>query len=96
MQNRAITGLTILAAAAALLACGGNNNVDQKVIPAPVSGVFLDAAVEGLEYSANGAAKQITNASGGFTCLNGETVAFNVGGINLGSGACNATMTPLT
>ncbi|WP_422996353.1 esterase-like activity of phytase family protein [Undibacterium sp. Di24W] len=96
MRNRAITGLTILAAAAALLACGDSNNVDQKVVPAPVSGVFLDAAVEGLEYAANGAAKQSTSASGGFTCLNGETVAFNVGGINLGSGACSATITPLT
>lgn len=96
MQNRTKTRLTILAAAVALAACGGNDTLDQKVAPTPVSAVFLDAAVEGLEYAANGAAKQSTSASGGFTCLSGETVAFSAGGINLGSGTCNPIMTPLT
>lgn len=99
MQNRMMTGWTMLAAVAFLVACGGNDSVEQKVTPTPVSGVFLDAAVEGLEYASNGASgatKQSTSASGGFTCLTGESVAFNVGGINLGSGACSATITPLT
>lgn len=96
MQNRTKTRLTILAAAVVLAACGGNDTLDQKVVPTPVSAVFLDAAVEGLEYAANGAAKQSTSASGGFTCLSGETVAFSAGGINLGSGTCNPIMTPLT
>ncbi|MBC3873775.1 esterase-like activity of phytase family protein [Undibacterium flavidum] len=96
MRHKMMAGLTMLATAGALVACGGNDRVEQKVIPNPVSAVFLDAAVEGLEYSANGAAKQATSASGGFTCLNGETLAFTIGGINLGSGSCAAVFTPLT
>lgn len=96
MQNKSMAGLTMLATAVALVACGGKDRVDQTVVPTPVTAVFLDAAVEGLEYSANGASKQSTSASGSLTCLNGETVAFSIGGINLGSGACNTTFTPLT
>lgn len=96
MQNKTMASLTILATVVAVAACGGNDRVDQTVVPTPVSAVFLDAAVEGLEFSANGAAKQSTNASGGLTCFNGESIAFSIGGINLGSGPCNTIFTPLT
>ena len=52
---------------------GGGTN------PPPVAqsktGTFLDAAVEGLDYTAGGSAKASTNANGEFSCTDGETVA---------------------
>ena len=64
--------------------------------PATVTGVFLDAPVEGLEYAVGTAAKATTNALGEFTCKTGDTVAFSVGGLALGSAPCAAFVTPLT
>lgn len=86
-----LSTLAALGASALLSACGGSDNP-----PATVNGVFLDAAVEGLDYAAGSAAKTATSADGGFTCKEGETIAFTLGGIAVGSSACNATVTPLT
>lgn len=72
---------------ATLVACGGGGST--------MTGVFLDAPVEGLEYVAGTAAKAGTNAKGEFTCNAGDTVAFSVNGIALGAAACAATITPL-
>lgn len=86
-----LSTLAVLGAAALLSACGEGDSP-----PATVSGVFLDAAVEGLDYVAAGAAKTATGADGGFTCRAGDTLAFTLGGIAMGSAPCNATVTPLT
>lgn len=59
------------------------------------TGTFLDSAVEGLDYTAAGSAKASTNASGEFTCNDGETVAFSAGALVLGSAACGTAITPL-
>lgn len=59
-----------------------------------VNGVFLDGAVEGLTYSANGRVGT-TSATGAYTCYPGETVQFSIGGISLGQANCAATLTPL-
>lgn len=61
-----------------------------------MSGVFLDSAVEGLEYVAGSAAKASTDATGKFTCLTGDRISFSVGGIALGSANCSGIITPLT
>lgn len=87
--------LTPLAAtlAVALAACGG---VDAgKPVPQPVNGVFLDGAVEGLTYKAGSATPATTGPKGEFTCLQGDTVSFSVGGINLGSATCATIISPL-
>ncbi|MGV7211638.1 esterase-like activity of phytase family protein [Oxalobacteraceae bacterium A2-2] len=84
--------LLTLAVCTVLAGCGGSDNDPAK---APVTGVFLDGAVENLDYVAGSAAKSATNAKGEFTCYAGDTVTFSVGGINLGSAACAATITPL-
>ncbi|MCG2586756.1 esterase-like activity of phytase family protein [Massilia sp. TS11] len=76
-----------------LAACG---SVDQgQPVPQPVNGVFLDGAVEGLSYQAGSAAPASTGPKGEFTCLQGSTVNFSVGGISLGSAACATSITPL-
>ncbi|MYN05632.1 esterase-like activity of phytase family protein [Pseudoduganella sp. DS3] len=85
--------LSLLPLALALAACGGSNN--PEAVKPSVSGVFIDGAVEGADYVAGTAAKASTGAKGEFNCKEGETVAFSVGGIALGSAACAATITPL-
>ncbi len=99
MQSNKNLILSSLAAAMLLSACGGSNNNTVATTPAtptPVNGVFLDAAVDGLEYSVAGGSKQNTSATGGFNCNVGDTVAFSVGGIGIGSAPCATTITPLT
>lgn len=82
--------LAALTAGALLSACGGGDGGQ-----APLSGVFLDAAVDGLDYAAGGGAKAATAADGRFSCNAGDTLAFSVGGLALGNAPCSATVTPL-
>ncbi|MFZ6639672.1 esterase-like activity of phytase family protein [Undibacterium sp. TC4M20W] len=99
MQSNKNLILSSLAAAMLLSACGGSSNntvVTTPATPTPVNGIFLDAAVDGLEYSVAGGTKQNTSATGGFSCNVGDTVAFSVGGIGIGSAPCATTITPLT
>ncbi|MDM0023962.1 esterase-like activity of phytase family protein [Variovorax saccharolyticus] len=70
---------------------GGGTSTGQSV-----AGVFLDAAVEGLDYVAGSAAKAVTSAKGEFACKTGETVSFSLGGLVIGSAACGAQITPLS
>lgn len=77
--------------AVGLSGCGSSYDPPKTVI----NGVFLDGAVEGLEYVAGSAARASTGAKGEFSCLAGDTVSFNVGSIALGSTLCAATITPL-
>jgi hypothetical protein len=84
--------LLSLTVAAALSACGGGYDAPAK---AQINGVFLDGAVEGLEYVAGSATKASTGAKGEFTCAAGDTVSFSIGGLALGSATCAATITPL-
>ncbi|MFM2086395.1 MAG: hypothetical protein RLZZ237_1264 [Pseudomonadota bacterium] len=87
--------LLALAAGLCLAACGGSDSTPEPAKPVALSGVFLDGAVEGLEYVAGSAAKASTGAKGEFTCNPGDTVSFSVGGLALGSTLCNTVVTPL-
>ena len=71
-----IPKLSVLAIAAGLTlaACGGSDGNSEPAKPVALTGVFLDGAVEGLDYVAGSAAKASTNAKGEFTCTPGETV----------------------
>jgi hypothetical protein len=82
---------SLLPLALALAACGGGS---EPVKPA-VNGTLMDSAVEGADYVAGSAAKAATGASGEFTCKEGDSVAFSVGGIALGSTSCAPVVTPL-
>ncbi len=92
----------LMALATSLTACGGGSSSPAPApVPAPapaaaVTGVFLDAAVEGLDYAVGSAAKQATNAAGEFGCKGGDTLAFSVGGLALGNAPCAPSVTPLT
>src|SRR5471032_1723551 len=80
-----------LAVFSVLAGCGG----DTPVAKTPVTGVFLDGAVENLDYVAGTASRASTNAKGEFNCNAGDLVSFSVGGIALGSATCAAKITPL-
>jgi len=100
--------LVITAALFGLLAaCGGGGDdgpaavartLPVPAIPAqgtPATGRFVDSAVQGLSYTC-GAATSLTDASGEFDFVFGQSCAFRVGGIALGSStAGNVVLTPL-
>jgi hypothetical protein len=86
--------LLSLAVFSVLAGCGGDSSDNAPAKPS-ITGVFLDGAVENLDYVAGTAAKSSTTAKGEFTCYAGDTVSFSIGGIALGSAACAATITPL-
>ncbi|WP_028103041.1 esterase-like activity of phytase family protein [Pseudoduganella violaceinigra] len=87
--------LSLLPLALALAACGGSGNNEPVKTAATVNGTFVDGAVEGADYVAGTAAKAATGAKGEFTCKEGDSVSFSVGGIALGSAACAPLITPL-
>lgn len=59
-----------------------------------MSGTFLDSAVEGLAFSTP-SGSGTTDAKGQFSCVQGETVTFALGGVVLGKAACGSVVTPL-
>ncbi len=66
--------------------------------PAPATsaiGVLLDSAVAGVTYTTSGGAGGLTNEEGEFLYNAGETVAFQLGGIDLGTAAGGETLTPV-
>lgn len=85
--------LLSLAVFSVLAGCGGSDN--EAPARASMTGVFLDGAVENLDYVAGTAAKASTTSKGEFTCYAGDTVSFSIGGIALGNAPCAATITPL-
>ena len=96
-QKLQLSTLAAFTASALLAACGGSDTANTNTsVPVAVSGVFLDSAVEGLDYVAASAAKASTGTDGGFICHTGETVAFSLGGVSLGAAPCNTSITPLT
>lgn len=90
MKNFSLISLAVFSA---LAGCGGSDTAAPA--KTPVTGIFLDGAVENLDYVAGTAARASTSAKGEFTCYAGDTVSFSVGGIALGSAPCAATITPL-
>ncbi|MBR7794353.1 esterase-like activity of phytase family protein [Undibacterium sp. FT147W] len=95
-HNKNVSLLAALTASALVAACGGSDTTSTAT-PAPVAqaGVFLDAAVEGLDYT-SGTAKGTTQADGGFSCNTGDNMSFSVGGVSLGSAPCATVITPLS
>jgi uncharacterized protein YehS (DUF1456 family) len=75
-----------------LAACGGSsssttstpNNSDNSETVSKI-GVFIDAPVKGLAYVSSPSGKEgVTNEKGEFEYIDGDTVSFNMGSIELG------------
>ncbi|MDX1761108.1 MAG: hypothetical protein R3218_03050 [Christiangramia sp.] len=75
------------------------DTTDDSPGPDPVAeiktGVFRDSEVAGLKYETE-TKRGVTDADGNFEYLEGETVTFYVGNIEIGSGLASEDMTPLS
>jgi hypothetical protein len=81
-----------------LTACGGGGGSDSTTataIETVSTGVFIDSAVEGLQYE-TATQSGTTNSLGEYDYLAGETVTFSIGGIVLGSTIAGPVVTPLS
>ena len=88
MNFRATFGCSL--GAALLSACGGSSSGGGGP-----TGVFLDSAVEGLDYIATGGATGRTNVDGRFAYGNGQSVTFYVGDLIIGVAPGQAIVTPV-
>ncbi|MET0322344.1 MAG: esterase-like activity of phytase family protein [Duganella sp.] len=87
--------LVSLAVCSVLAGCGSNDHDAAAPVKLALTGVFLDGAVENLDYVAGAAPKATTTTKGEYTCYAGDTVTFSIAGIALGSALCGPTVTPL-
>lgn len=74
------------------IACGGGSNDSES--PVVLTGVFLDDAVEGIRYK-TATQGGITNEAGEFEFVDGESVTFSLGNIQLPPATAKLTVTPL-
>lgn len=94
--------LSAVAMAAALAACGGDGGSDDEDTPPPATGseagVFTDAPVNGLAYTASPSGVTgvtgDTGTDGGFSYEPGDTVTFSLAGLTLGSAEGAASVSP--
>jgi para-nitrobenzyl esterase len=85
----------LLATLATTTACsGGGSSSPATNFDTPLTGVFVDAPVEGLNYQTE-TMSGITDGNGTFKYHVGETVTFMIGDLMLGSAAGSDIMTPI-
>lgn len=89
MSNRRLA-LTCLLACSHLAACGGGGGGGGGP-----SGVFLDSAVNGVEFVPAAGGGGLTDANGRFRYDNGQTVLFRIGDVILGVATGAAVVTPV-
>ena len=84
-----------------LFSCGGGDLApsQQQSPPAafaapPLTGVFIDAAVEGLNYRTETQSGE-TNSAGEFLYEEGQNISFEFGGVELGQTLAKPIITPL-
>ena len=86
-----LAGLSLLSL---LVACGSSGDTTSAPA-APSMGVFLDSAVEGIQYrTATQSGK--TTAKGEFSYYPGESVTFSIGSVELPAVLADVTITPLS
>ena len=86
-----------LALSALLAACTTDSLPDDTAAAKPqiISGVFLDAATEGLEYSTTShPAVQYTQPGGFYFYQPGDEITFKIGGVVLGKATASAKLSP--
>lgn len=91
------TGLVLLAAAGLVSGClggGSSSSGDRSSRPEPLTGSFLDSAVEGLSYM-TATRSGVTDQDGTFTYMEDEAVTFALGETALGGAYGGDVLTPL-
>lgn len=79
---------------------GGSGSPTTPKTPSPsygdvINGVFLDAPIEGLSYSATSGQSGVTNSSGEYECQENSTVTFSIGSSTIGTAECKGVVTPI-
>ncbi len=78
-----------------LIGCGSSGGDATAPSTSTQTGIFVDSAVAGLNYTCTfDGSTGVTNAAGEFTCLTGSNVEFSVGGYVLGNCTIGAVVTP--
>lgn len=88
---------TIISAAVVatfLVGCGGSSGGDGSGEPSTQTGLFIDAAVQGLDY-ATATENGVTDINGQFLYKNGEEITFSIGYLALPATTASEIITPL-
>jgi len=75
--------------------CGGGDSSSQTST-STITGQFIDAPVAGLEYKCSSGTEGVTDLQGYFTCKQGDSVAFSINGLFIGSASAQSLITPIT
>lgn len=104
-MKKVFSHLALLLLVLVLSACSGEStNSDTNTTPIeqntpqlinPLTGIFVDSAVAGLNYSCSSGNSGVTNSLGEFTCESGDRVSFSLGAIFLGELEMAEIITPL-
>lgn len=91
-------GGVLVAMAAVLPGCGGGSTAGtaDTDTQTTLTGVFLDAAVAGINYRTDSQEPAVTNEKGEFKYIAGDVITFSIGDIDLPSAPAGSVMTPLT
>lgn len=74
-----------------------NNNPENNGVygtGSTINAILLDAPIKNMSYNST-SYNGVTNDSGQFVCKDGETVSFNLNGIEMGSVLCRSVVTPI-
>ena len=74
--------------------CSDNHQPDSRMVNGLQEGVFLDSAVQGIEYRTT-TQSGMTDENGTFTYMDGETVTFAMGDVMLGQAEAQPVLTPV-
>ena len=77
--------------------CGGGGGDSSAESTGPSSsGIFIDARVQGLDYTCSSGGNGTTDSNGAFTCHSGDNITFYANGVFLGTTAVADVISPHT
>jgi hypothetical protein len=95
MSRKRMIQMVALLITAMLFACSGGSGSSDTSSPTAATGVFKDSNVSGLQYTTSSGQSGVTDASGHYSYMTGDTVTFSVGGVTLGSTTASGVVTPV-
>jgi len=91
---QSVGAFTIVGVTMMISACGGEANYSFADVQPLHNGIFIDDAVEGLEYQRSNGEKGVTLKGGRYSYKSGEFITFHVGALELGSRDVSSVITP--
>ncbi|QJD58219.1 carboxylesterase family protein [Pseudomonas sp. gcc21] len=95
--RQALFAVSLLPFVLPLAGClDGSSDSDDDEDVTNRTGVFVDSAVAGLDYSGETTGEGMTNQRGEFSFVDGEILTFSIGDLELGSATGSDVLTPLS